>query len=339
MSSARKAAVLLAGLEASTAAELLRSLEPETISEIVAELSYVMRYGDSAESAHAAHIREFTELLYSAKSQGTDSGEFVQSVLRQSVGEDRYQAVLTDANQKLKLKDPFGDIRSASVRDLSAALKGESAQVIAVVLGELPVDKAPELLADVEEDVRSSVVQAMVGAQEPLPEAKLRIASLIEQRLQAAQVPGARPAAAQHDEEAQNKQLRKTAVLLRTMEADIRDQLLTTLTERDSETASRIRDFMVLWDDVPTIADRAMQEALRSVDPNGLALALTGADDATVAKIRENISERAGTMLDEEQSLMSDPKAEEIEEAREKILGSLREMNAQGELEFTQGQA
>ncbi len=335
MSGARKAAVLLAGLEATTAAELLRSLDAETIPEIVAELAYVMRYGDGAGAAQATHIQEFMDLLRGSKNEATDSGEFVQNVLRQSVGEDRYQAVLTDANQKLKLKDPFGDICSASVRDLSAALDGESAQVIAVVLSELPASKAPELLAQLEEDVRPGVVQAMAGAQAPLPEAKLRIALLIEQRLQSAQKPSpdGRPAAAP-DDDLQSKQLRKTAVLLRTMEADIRGELLAKLTEQDKETATQVQSYMVMWEDVSTIADRAMQDALQVMAPNALAMALADADEAVLAKVQANISERARGMLEEEQSFMSDPKPEEIEQARESILGPLREMMSQGELEF-----
>jgi len=39
-------------------------------------------------------------------------------------------------------------------------------------------------------------------------------------------------------------------------------------------------------------------------------------------------------MLDEESSLLSSPKKEDIQEARESVLAPLREISARGELQF-----
>ena len=70
------------------------------------------------------------------------------------------------------------------------------------------------------------------------------------------------------------------------------------------------------------------------VSSRSLALALMDAHPAPAEKIRSNISDRANAALDEEASLMSDPKGEEIEAAREEILAGLREVNDAGELKF-----
>jgi flagellar motor switch protein FliG len=91
---------------------------------------------------------------------------------------------------------------------------------------------------------------------------------------------------------------------------------------------------MIIWEDIPQVSDRPLQEALRGIDSSKLALALVKADAEIIEKIKANISERAVVSLEEEASLMSDPKKEEIEDAREEIVETLRKMNENGELSF-----
>jgi flagellar motor switch protein FliG len=129
--------------------------------------------------------------------------------------------------------------------------------------------------------------------------------------------------------------LRKLAVVLSGLEQDLRDQMLDEIGKHDEETSTMVRRLMITWEDIPSIADRSMQEALRSVESSRLAVALYGANDAVTEKIRSNISERAVATLDEEISLMQDPLEKEVLEAREEVVGPLRDANEQGTLRVT----
>jgi flagellar motor switch protein FliG len=93
---------------------------------------------------------------------------------------------------------------------------------------------------------------------------------------------------------------------------------------------------MITWEDIPSIADRSLQEALRTVESSKLAVALYGADEEIVQKIRSNISERAAAMLDEEISLMQEPLEKEILDAREEVVNPLRDANESGTLRRVQ---
>ena len=93
---------------------------------------------------------------------------------------------------------------------------------------------------------------------------------------------------------------------------------------------------MVIWEDIPQISERPLQEGLRGIEAKQLALALFGADESIAEKIKSNISERAKETLEEEASLMSAPKKDEIQEARKTIVASLRELDAKGELTFVE---
>ena len=321
-------------LDPPTAAELLRSAGADTLTEVAAELAYL---GQSGQVASTEPIREFFGLLYGKDKAGGEE-KFAGEILKIILGEQKSAEVLVQVGERLKVRDPFRDIRSAEVTGISKALAGESPQVVSVVLSELPPKKSSELLGLIEENIRAQAVQSMAGGQGVSQKAKLRIASIVQSRLsEAAQAAAqAEPGAvvAGDDDEHRQKQLRKVAVLLRGLEVEARDSLTKSLEEQDSEAAESVQKLMVIWEDIPLVAERPLQEALRSAEASKLALALVGADAQIASSIKNNISERAKAMLEEEAELLSSPKPDEIEQAREDILEAMREMNAKGELQF-----
>ena len=110
--------------------------------------------------------------------------------------------------------------------------------------------------------------------------------------------------------------------------------LLGEIEEHDEDTANMVRALMVTWEDIPKIEDRSLQEILRTIDAGVLAKALFGADIIITEKIRSNISERAAEMVDEETSLMAEPRKKEILDAREEVVKPLREANEAEKLAF-----
>ena len=317
----RKAALLLMGLDPATAAELLRSASPEIVTQIAAELAYLQSTEGKSAAATQQSAQEFFGLL--GKGGPALGGElFLREMLKNAVGEERSQQVLGQVNGLLQARDPFCAVRSAEVAELAQTLSGESAQVAAMVLMELPPTKSAALLPLLDEEVQPQAVRSMTAEQAISPDARQTVAAAVGERLAALRAASAEegPAAG---EDAQQTKLRKVAVLLRGLNTELRDSLLNGINEQSAETGE-------------TVADRSLQEGLRTVDSGKLALALCEADEALVSKVRTNISERAGGLLDEETELLSSPKPEEIEEARQAVLAGLREMNAKGELEFEQ---
>ena len=96
-----------------------------------------------------------------------------------------------------------------------------------------------------------------------------------------------------------------------------------------------VKRLMITWEDITSVADRSLQEALRSVDSGKLALALFGGDDDIAQKIRSNISDRAVSMLNDEISLLQEPLEKEVLDAREEVVRPLREANEEGTLRVT----
>lgn len=354
LSSAQKAALLLMTLDNSTAAELLKGVNPDRITEIAAEMSAMGKSTPSARQAAAEPIREFIGLVYASKNKSAAAkNDPVAQLLENALGKGKSLEVLSRLDEVLQNRDPFGPIRSASNDDITAALAGESPQVAALVLSEMPPRKAIQLLPMLDDSAQAAVVRGMTGGTEVSLEARQKVAAVMRDRLvkmhqKVVTAPGAAPVAAPTASSApaaaaaaknrRNQQLRKVALLLRGLTLKLRDTMLKSITDQDSQVGATVRKMMVAWEDMPIIGERALQNVMRTVDSRKLALSLVNTDPAIVAKIRANISERAAAMLDEETSLLNKPKAEDIEQSRETILDTLRALNDKGELPLEGGE-
>ena len=328
----RKAAALLMSLDPGTASELLKSASPDVIKQIATELAYLQTSGQEKQDLPTDLMAEFCALL------GKDGPQLwqedsVQKLLEDTVGQQQSQEIMVQVQDLVRARAPFMSIRSADARDLAGALEGESPQAIAAVLSELPSSKTRELLSLLPEEGRVDVLCGMTSPESASVQAKLRIAGVVLDRLRSLE----QSQGGQGGREPPDAKLRKVAVLLRGMEPAQRDPLLASIVEKDQPTGDAVQGLMVTWEDITIVADRSPQGALRSADSRKMALSMFGADEAVSAKFRANISDRASTMLDEELSLLSAPKPDEVRDARESILQVLRDMNSKGELSFEEG--
>jgi flagellar motor switch protein FliG len=321
--------MLLRSLDPGIAGELLGAAPPETVKQIATELATLDAAGESeGESEPAA---EFLAML--AGEGRPDLQAFVRDVVATAVGEERSEEILGEVQRILKGRDPFLPIRQADVSLLAAALRGQHPQAAALVLMELNPQKSAALIPMLDEAIRGEAVRRMILGERVSPEAQARVAAMIRDRLRDLASSGETPAEAAAGA-SPDARLRRVALLMRRLRKDLRDGLLETIKQRSPDEARQVQDLMVTWEDLPLLSDRSLQDVLRTMDAGGLALALHEAEETIDAKIRNNISERAAAMVEEEISLMRRPKVEDVETAREKILSELRQLNAAGELTF-----
>lgn len=324
----QKAAMLLMNLDVATASELLRGLAADVVEELAVEAAYL----DAAGYRNSKESLEFAQQFYSSlqRKGEFEVKDFLKQMLRSTVGEQKAQQIQTQIGRLLQKRDPFISIRSADSKVLSSILEKEHPQAIAVVLTEMPTRKSSEILSLLHESVRVSCVRRMVSSEGVTVEAKGRIAEMVCRRLELLSVERRAGEVAVEPTDS----LRKVAVILRNLGKELRDGMLGAIKEKDSEAEKIVTDLMIIWEDIPEIADRSLQEVLRGMEARDLALALVNAEESIAAKIKSNISERAAAAIEEEISLMSAPNKEEIEKVRDQILLKLREMNEKGELSF-----
>jgi len=324
----QKAAMLLMSLDVATAHELVKGLDPEVVAELAVELTYLDAAGLRSSKLSSEIARQFYHSLQNGPTFHLKS--FLKEMLTSTVGNEKAAEIQTQIQDLLRQRDPFMPVRSADVQTITAVLENEHPQAVAVVLSEMPAKISSEILGLLGEGMRLSAISRMTNIETVTAEAKTRIAETISKRLEAVTV--SREGAGLQARPEQS--LRKVAVILRNLGKELRDGLLGAIQEKDNQMGTLVTNLMIVWEDIPQVAERSLQEALRGIDERTLALALHKADEAIIQKIKTNISERVAAMVDEETSLLATPKKDDVKAAREKIIGALRESNSKGELTF-----
>ena len=326
----QKAAMLLMTLDPESATELMKSINPDAMAAVGAEISCLSAAGLDREKAEEELAEELESFL---RGQMNDQVAFVRQMLEGALGAEKSREVLDRVNFLVRSRDPFHEIREARIDDIAELLNGESADVAALVISELPSAKSVQLLPMLEGSVREKVVHRLATCGGAPVNTKVRIARAVQARLKA--IESLRGDAEELVEGGRKRQqYRKVAMLLRGLEQGPRQELLKSIRDQDEEAAEAIKKLMVAWEDVQKVEDRTMQEILRGVEPQTLAVALFGADEPTIEKIRKNISERVEAALDEEISLLSKPPKKEQEKARSQILDIMFDLNSQNMLIF-----
>lgn len=327
--SKQKAAMLLMSLDNNTATQLLKGLPANDIQEIGVELAKLDASGfrDSPEQITAT--REFYNKIAKGRQKMNFKG-FLGEMLVSLLGKEKAKEIQLRIKEVTGKQDPFIEIRSATTDELVLALEGEHQQTIAVVLSELPAKKSREIMLHLGEESRLKAVCKMTTVEQLGVEVKHRIAKIMTEKLNAYKgetLPVER-----------KQTLRKLAIVLSGLKKDLRNRMLEEISGQDEETATMVKALMVTWDNIPSIADRSLQDMLKDVDEGKLAVALHEADATIVEKIKSNISECAAASVDEEISLMQEPMEEEIIEAREAIVEPLRQANEEGKLRMAKRQ-
>lgn len=324
----QKAALLLMSLDAATAAELVKGLDDDVVKELAAELSSLDDADFKGGRKSTGIVRQFHRSL-EAQESFQFSG-FLGEVLKSTVGKEKAGQIQSEIRDILCNHDPFLLICSVDARTLALVLQNEHPQTIAIVLSALPAAKKLEVLGFLDGSIRVSVIGRMSDCRAMTAEAKALAAEEVCGRLNVIAIESTgRPLPTWSQQS-----LRKVALIVRQFDKEIRDGLLGAIRDKDRRAGELIAKLMVIWADVPNVTDKSLQEALSRIDANTIALAVRNADQAIANKIKSVLSEGAIAALDEQALLMSAGGDEDIEKAREQIVGILRQMNDNCELVF-----
>jgi flagellar motor switch protein FliG len=326
----QKAALLLTSLDTATARELLKGQPQEIIHKIAMELSQLDARGkENAEQAIQV-TREFCGQLQQSQTGSLHIKSFVNSLIGGTAGKEKAAEMQARMQQAVREKDPFLVIASAPPAHVAAVLENEPPQAISLILSALPPKISTDVLNRLDGEKSQRVIWRMTQPGEVSPKTMRRIGEIVCKRL----FDMNREESQVVKETVPRDILRKVALVLSGLDKEKRDSMLKEIETRDKETARTVKALMVTWDDIPKIEDRSLQQVLRNIEAAVLAKALHGADAVIAAKIRSNISERASEMVDEEASLMGEPRKKDVLMAREEVVKPLREANEAEELLF-----
>ena len=201
-------------------------------------------------------------------------------------------------------------------------LEEEHPQTLALILSHLDSEVASEFLALLPPDQRADVAIriAKLGKVNPwmLDEIEAYLASSDKQRIPASsQAVGG---------------LTQLAEILKRLDDDMVDTIMAHIESSDDNLADGISQMLFVFDDIVMVDDKGMQQVLRNVETQDLALALKVASEEAQEKIFKNMSTRASAMLTEEIESMGPVRMADVIQAQQKITQVVQEMEKKGEL-------
>ncbi len=96
---------------------------------------------------------------------------------------------------------------------------------------------------------------------------------------------------------------------------------------------------MFTFEDLLSLDQASIQTVIRAVDKEKLPLALKGATDTVKDLFFNNMSERAGKIMQEDMAAMGPVRLKDVEEAQQYIVTVTKDLEARGEVTINTGNA
>jgi flagellar motor switch protein FliG len=310
----QKAAMLLMSLDAATAAELLKGINPELVQELAMELAYLDATGYQSGKQSTQVARQFCNSLQADQELNFQS--YLEQMMKSTVGNEKAALNHTRIKDIQQENNPFAPVRLLDSQTIASVLEKEHPRSAAVVLSELPPEKSSDVLDLLDQGIRFSAIRRMTTCKNMETEAKVQIAETVCMRLKAFTTDDINEAVPNRLEQF----VSKIALIAQNLGKNLRNTLLGTTNTQDDMAGKIVADPMLIWEDIPQLANSFLQKTLRGINTKKLALALVEADDTLVQKITSNISARKAAALDKQAVHLLTATIEDVEEARKEII-------------------
>jgi flagellar motor switch protein FliG len=320
----RKAAVLLIQLGRDKASTVLSHLSEAEVEAVSAEIARL----DSLSSAETeAVLSEFSDLMTARAHIAQGGLSFAQQLLEESLGPERAAEMISRLNAAA-IQMPFQFLHRADPAQLRSFIVDEHPQVIALVLAHMTPDKASLLLSGLDPERQADVAHRIAVMDRTSPDIIRAVEATLERKLSTMLQPSdmSRVGGVDPLVDIINRSDRSTERLI-----------VEGLELRDPALADEIKSRMFMFEDIVNIDDRSMQQLLRQVDNADLAMSLKGVADTVRDKITSNLSESAATNLLEEVEFLGPVRLRQVEEAQQKIIRTIRQLEEQGQITIHRG--
>lgn len=313
-----KAAIIVLALGADKASALFKLFEPEEIEEVTRELAGL---GSVTKDLQSAVVREFYELTIASKYVGEGNLDFARQVLQGSLEPDKASKMLSQIQTQVQ-KTPFSFLQRAESESLLTFIQDEHPQTIALVMAHLAHNKAAEILTGLPMAKQIEVIKRVANMEQTNPEVIREVERGLETRLS--------NMLGQSMEKAGG--IETVAEILNLADRASEKAIMEGLEAEDPDLVEEIRRLMFVFEDILLVNDKGIQNVLKEIDNNELAVALKTASEELKTKIFSNMSERAATLIREEMEFMGPVRVSDVEAAQQRIVDVVRRLEESGDV-------
>jgi flagellar motor switch protein FliG len=326
LTGSQKAAVVLAQLDTDRAAKILKAMSEQ---EVVDLMSTMATLPTIAPDDVRRVLSEFSMRATAVVQVGQGGVDVARKLMKERLGSIKTEEIL-DQFVEANFTHALAFLHRIDPQQIASFIGDEHPQLVALVLSHLPPDSAAQVIASLEEAMRTDVARRIATMDRLSPDVVNQVAEFLEDKLAAvlrAGVGGGNEMGG----------LSSIVAILNQTERASEQQILSELEQSDPELAEQIRNEMFVFDDVTSLDDRTLQQILRNVVPKDLAVALKTVPDMVRQKFLRNVSERAAQDVLEEIELLGPTRVSQVEAAQSAIVKTVRELEASGEIVLARG--
>ena len=312
------AAILLMSLGEAEAAEVFKHLSPKEVQklgEAIARTKTITR--ERVDEV----VGKFTGVAASQSLMVTDSSDYVRSVLKLALGDDKATLLIdrilqggdVSGIESLKWMD------SMSVAEL---LRSEHPQIVAAILVHLDYDQAADVLKNLSERQRNEVMLRIATMEGIQPTALKDLNEVLFQVL----------SGGDKVRKSSLGGVKTAAEMINLMGTAIEGTVVESIRNHDPDLAQKIVDKMFVFDDLIKLDDKSVQMVLKEVASDTLIAALKGAQPELRDKILANMSSRAAETLREDLESRGPMRLSEVEAQQKEILKTVRRLSDEGQI-------
>ncbi len=317
---ARRVAKMLLVLGKEQAAEILRHLSSDEIERVTGEISRIktVRREEAQELAG-----EFGALIRRTRLEPQGGNETAVQFLRSAFGEEQAQKIFARAVGR-PARNYFDFLEELEPTQLIALFKNEAPAVTSIVLSWLSPPTASKVLQAMPLEGQREVVKRLSRMQKIDTTVLQQIEEAIKEKIRR------QGRVVSQDVDGQGT----IAAILRHMDVASGEEIIERFRSDDPELAEAIEQQLFTIESVMYIEDADLQRVLRELSDTELALILKGKREEIRTTLLNNLSVRRRRMVAEEYERLGPVPRRDVDEAVDKFVSRLRELEAEGKLRF-----
>ena len=321
-----RAAQFMVLIGSDEASKILSRLESDQVEAISKEIVTLKRI--TPEEAEAV-LLEFRELLSPAyKYSGSSTGgiEEARRILYAAFGPEKGEAQLLKAVPDAA-ENPFDFLKDFTGEQLALLFQKESPAACAMVFSRLPSKLCASVLANISPKKKLEIVRRIAHLKETSPEVLNSAAAALKEK---ARFFGKNDEMAFAGGELDGRGV--LTAILKHSDISFSGRLLEGLEEDDPLLSREMKDRLYTLEDIAKAADRPIQEKLRTMEDQEIALLIKGRSEIFTQKILDNLSQNRAERIREECEIMGAVPRIEAEAAGREFLNWFRQNREEGRI-------
>ncbi|MFC4351529.1 flagellar motor switch protein FliG [Fodinicurvata halophila] len=316
LNGSEKAALLLIALGEDHASKVFSLMEDEEIREISQTMANL---GTVSAPVVEKVFGEFTGQL-SGSSTLVGNYESTERLLMKIMDKEKVDAIMEDIRGPAgrTMWDKLGNVNE---QVLANYLKNEYPQTVAVVMSKVKPEQAARVLSSLPEPFALEVVMRMLRMEAVQKE----VLEDVEKTLRNEFMTNLARASRRDSHE-------MMAEIFNCLDRNMETRFLSSLEERNRESAEKIRALMFTFEDLIKLDSGGIQTLLRTIEKDRLATALKGGSESVRNLFFENMSERAAKIMREDMQAMGPVRLREVDEAQLYIVQAAKDLASKGEI-------